>query len=37
VLKELSSAARVAIETITHDDAVDWFAQAGYALPAQAN
>jgi len=31
----LEEAVRLAIETITHDDAVAWFAHAGYALPAQ--
>jgi transposase len=31
----LQEAMRLAIETITHDDAVAWFAHAGYALPAQ--
>ena len=27
---------RMAIEAITRDDALAWFAHAGYALPAQA-
>jgi transposase len=31
----LEEAVRLEIETITHDDAVAWFAHAGYALPAQ--
>jgi len=31
----LEEAVRLAIEAITHDDAVAWFAHAGYALPAQ--
>jgi transposase len=31
----LEEAVRLAIETITHDDAVAWFAHVGYALPAQ--
>jgi len=33
----LWEAVRVAVEGITHDDAVAWFAHAGYALPAQPN
>jgi transposase len=32
----LQEAVRLAIEAITPDDAVAWFAHAGYALPAQA-
>jgi hypothetical protein len=28
---------RVAVEAITPEDAIAWFAHAGYALPAQAN
>lgn len=31
----LQEAVRLAIEAITHDDALAWFAHAGYALPAQ--
>jgi transposase len=31
----LEEAVRLAIEAITHDDALAWFAHAGYALPAQ--
>jgi transposase-like protein len=31
----LQEAVRLAIEAITHHDAVAWFAHAGYALPAQ--
>jgi transposase len=31
----LQEAVRLAIEAITHDDAVAWFAHAGYALPDQ--
>jgi len=33
----LEEAVRLAIETITHDDAVAWFAHVGYALPAQGS
>jgi transposase len=33
----LWEAVRVAIEAITPDDAVAWFAHAGYVLPAQSN
>ncbi len=33
----LEQAVGVAIETITREDAVAWFAHAGYALPAQDN
>jgi len=33
----LWEAVRVAIEAITPDDALAWFAHAGYALPAQSN
>jgi transposase len=32
----LQEAVRLAIEAISHHDAVAWFAHAGYALPAQA-
>jgi transposase len=32
----LQEAVRLAIEAITHDDAVAWFAHAGYTLPARA-
>jgi transposase len=31
----LEEAVRLAIEAITHDDAIAWFAHAGYALPGQ--
>jgi transposase len=33
----LVEAARVALDAITPDDAVAWFAHAGYVLPARAN
>jgi transposase len=33
----LWEAVRVAVEAITPDDALAWFAHAGYALPAQSN
>ena len=33
----LEQAAGVAVEAITREDAIAWFAHAGYALPAQAN
>jgi transposase len=33
----LLEAIRLAVEAITRDDAVAWFAHAGYALPAQAS
>jgi transposase len=33
----LWEAVRVAIEAITPDDAIAWFAHAGYTLPAQTN
>jgi transposase len=33
----LWEAMRVAVEAITPEDAIAWFAHAGYALPAQAN
>jgi transposase len=32
----LQEAVRLAIEAITRHDATAWFANAGYALPAQA-
>jgi hypothetical protein len=28
---------RLAVDAITRDDAIAWFAHAGYALPAQGN
>lgn len=33
----LEQALGVAVEAITREDAIAWFAHAGYALPAQAN
>lgn len=33
----LEQAAGLAVEAITHEDAIAWFARVGYTLPAQGN